>query len=106
MIPKHNHIRCKAIRDAANGEDCTICGINDASTVFAHLDELWAGKGIGIKADDLGGGFFACYKCHQSYDGKLGSIPDWMVMRAVYRTIRRLYELGIILIKNDKTKKG
>ena len=96
MIPKHNHIRCKAIRDAANGEDCTICGINDSTTVFAHLDELWAGKGMGIKADDIAG-MFLCVNCHEEYGtGNIPTFSQWLITRAMYRTWRRLWERGII----------
>ena len=94
MIEKFNHIRYKAIRNAANGEGCTLCGKYDDTTVFAHLNESWAGKGTGIKADDLAG-MFLCYSCHSDYDN--GFIYDeWMVLRAYYRTIRRLWDRGII----------
>ena len=93
MIEKFNHVRSKAITQAANGESCTICGVEDGTTVFAHLDEGFAGKGMGQKADDLGG-FFACYFCHESYARK--TVANWMVLRAYYRTIRRLWERGII----------
>ena len=99
MLPKHNHIRSKAIRDAARGEDCTLCSENHGNTVFAHLNESWAGKGRGIKADDLGGGFFACFNCHQKYDipdRNCSDIEDWEIMRAMYRTWRRLWDRGII----------
>ena len=97
MIAKHNHIRCKAIRDAARDEDCTICGINDSTTVFSHLDESWAGKGMKIKADDIAG-MFLCVNCHAEYGSPshLLRIEDWQVMRAMYRTWRRLWERGII----------
>ena len=106
MIPKHNHIRCKAIRDAARDEDCTICGINDSTTVFAHLDESWAGKGMKIKADDIAG-MFLCVNCHVDYGNgmyadygndmhadKIGY--NWQITRAMYRTWRRLWDRGII----------
>ena len=98
MIPKHNHIRCKAIRDAANGEDCTICGSQDGTVTFAHLNDSWAGKGTGIKADDIAG-MFLCERHHAIYDGRLISsspIHDWEITRAMYRTWRRLWERGII----------
>ena len=94
MIPKHNHIRSKAIRDAARGEDCTICGLNDDTTVFAHLDESWAGKGMRIKADDIAG-MFLCLNCHVDYGNSM-YIEDWQITRAMYRTWRRLWERGII----------
>ena len=97
MILKHNHIRCKAIRDAANGEDCTICESQDNTVVFCHLNESWAGKGMRIKACDLAG-FFGCLKCHSEYDtpGSALSKDHWEIMRAMYRTWKRLWERGII----------
>lgn len=95
MIPKHNHIRCKAIRDAANGEDCTICGKNNGTTVFAHLNKQWAGKGLGIKADDIAG-MFLCAEHHSEYDGRKFAFCEELVTRAMYRTWKRLWERGII----------
>lgn len=104
MLEKRKAIRSKAIRDAANGESCTVCGRNDGTTVFCHLNESWAGKGIGQKADDIAG-FFGCVGCHSEYDGELNSgvvTADYLIMRAMYRTWRRLWELGIITIQGDK----
>ena len=101
-LTKRVAIRSKAIRKAANGEDCTVCGRNDGTTVFCHLNESWAGKGMGQKADDLGAGFFGCHHCHMGFDGHLdGNYKiDWRdVAIAIYRTTRRLYEKGIITIK-------
>ena len=95
MIEKFNHVRSKAITQAASGEDCTMCGRNDGTTVFAHFDEGFAGKGMGQKADDLAG-FFACYHCHDIYALSKNHIDDWIVLRAYYRTIRRLWDRGII----------
>lgn len=103
-LSKRKPIRSKAIRDAARGEPCTVCGDNDGTTVFCHLNESWAGKGIGQKADDLGGGFFGCSTCHYLYDSTVDGKPnDHDIMRAMYRTIRRLWEMGIIEIKGDKS---
>ena len=98
MIEKFNHVRSKAITQAASGEACTICGIEDGTTVFAHLNEPWAGKGMGIKADDIAG-MFLCERHHGIYDGRIISsspIHDWEITRAFYRTIRRLWDRGII----------
>lgn len=99
-LEKRIAIRSKAIRKAAKGEECTVCDCNDGTTVFSHLDELWAGKGIGQKGDDIAG-FFACHKCHYEYGlPSVGrEIPEWMILRAMYRTIRRLWELDVIQIK-------
>ena len=54
------------------------------------------------KADDIAG-FFGCFDCHTSYDSEkeVGeNISDFIIMRAMYRTIRRLVEKGIIKIKD------
>lgn len=103
-LTKRVAIRSKAIRDAANGESCTVCDRNDGTTVFCHLNEGWAGKGGNLKADDIAG-FFGCQKCHDVYDGrgKYGRIGEWEITRAMYRTIRRLWELGILSIQGDKS---
>lgn len=102
-LEKRKPIRSKAITQAANGESCTICGRKDGTTVFCHLNEGWAGKGMGQKADDIAG-FFGCSKCHADYDLEWPSHSrDYeLVMRAMYRTWRRLWELGIISIKGEK----
>lgn len=100
-LTKRKAIRSKAITKAAEGEQCAVCGKNDGTTVYAHLNESFAGKSLGKKADDLAG-FFACFECHHGYDGWIDgnyAITYFDVLRAVYRTWRRLYELGIIQIK-------
>ena len=98
MLQKRKAIRSKAIRKAAEGEPCTLCGKNDGTTVFCHLNESWAGKSLSKKADDIAG-FFGCNECHKQYDSVSMGLDRWEVMRAMYRTWRRLYELGIITIK-------
>lgn len=97
MIEKRKPIRSKKILKAAEGDYCAICGMNDNTVVFAHLNESYAGKGIGQKADDIAG-FFACSVCHDLYDGlsKDHDVSDWVVCRAMYRTWRRLWERGVI----------
>ena len=95
-ITKRVAYRNKKILDAANGESCCICGENDGTTVFCHLDELWAGKGMRQKSDDCAG-FFGCYECHASYSGLRSTEPCYMeVLRAYYRTIRRLIDIGVL----------
>ena len=94
---KRKPIRSKKITNAAEGETCTICGYVGPSVVFCHLNESFAGKGMGKKADDIAG-FFGCQSCHDVYDGRAGhgSISDYAVLRAMYRTWRRLWDRGII----------
>jgi hypothetical protein len=61
----------QALRDAANGEDCTVrifgC-INARDTcVLAHWPGLDADRGMGMKALDLAGAI-ACAHCHDIVD--------------------------------------
>jgi hypothetical protein len=106
-LTKRRPIRSKAITQAADGEACTICGIQDGTVVFCHLDELFAGKGTGQKADDIAG-FFGCRDCHALYGGHKDSVilkthlvvTDWEVLRALYRTWVRLIDKGVITIRD------
>jgi len=99
-LQKRKPIRSKAIRNAAKGEPCTVCGRNDGTTVFCHLNESFAGKCMGQKADDIAG-FFGCHDCHAAYDGRRGDrfLYDDILPEAMYRTWRRLWEMGVITIK-------
>lgn len=94
-IPYRNN----KIRKAAKDEACTMQGPNcnggGADTVFCHLNEYWAGKGAGQKADDCAG-FFGCHNCHVDYDGNRLHNPEFYVLRAYYRTIRRLLDKGVL----------
>ena len=90
--------RNKAILKAAEGEDCTVCGKNDGTTVFCHFNESFAGKGMAYKADDCAG-FFGCSRCHKEYDEGVPhplAVEDWEILRAYYRTIRRLIDKGVL----------
>ena len=99
-LTKRKAIRSKAITQAAYGEDCCMCGRNDNTTVACHLNEQWAGKGMGLKASDIAI-FFGCSTCHKDYD-VYARISDKQLMRAMYRTWVRLIEMGIIQIKGMK----
>lgn len=99
-LEKRKPFRSKAITQAAKDESCTICGRNDGTTVFCHLNESWAGKGMRQKADDCAG-FFGCAACHHLYDSppRGGYFFDEAIMRAYYRTIRRLLDRGILKVE-------
>ena len=88
-----------AIPDAAKGEACALCETQDETTVFAHFNNSWAGKGYGKKADDCAG-MFLCHACHHNYDnpGVSGytGFEEWEILRAYYRTIRRLLDKGVL----------
>lgn len=97
-LEKRKAIRSKKILKAAKGEICTICDLPSDTVVFVHLDEGWAGKGLGQKADDIAG-FFGCKQCHDIYANLNmhdSIISDYAVLRAMYKTWRRLWERGII----------
>ena len=96
---KRQPIRSAMVTRAADGESCTVCDARDGTVVFSHLNENFAGKGMGQKADDIAG-FFACFRCHEAYERKLKTVTHWMVLRACYRTLRRLWERGIINIED------
>jgi hypothetical protein len=102
-LQKRTPIRSKAIRNAAKDEACTVCGRNDGTTVFCHLNEAWAGKGMGQKADDIAG-FFGCAKCHSAYDGRSrrNFVSTEQAMMAMYLTWVRLIDKGIITIKDSE----
>lgn len=97
--------RSNRIRKAAKGEDCTMqtpyCNYDNETVVFAHLNEQFAGKGIGIKANDFAG-CFMCSGCHDAYDRRMQ--PDeiyrndeyFYLLRAYVRTIGRLFDLEVI----------
>lgn len=103
-MQKRQPYRNKKITDAAQGEDCLAqfpgCRNETATTVFCHLNEAWAGKGLGQKADDCLG-FFGCSHCHDLYDrrtinaGFEMELNDYL-LRAVGRTIRRLIDKKVL----------
>lgn len=98
MIPKQPRMLFPTILAAAKGEACTMCGLNNGTVVFAHLNESWAGKGMSKKADDFAG-MFLCQSCHWRYDNHLPTTPDqWEITRAMYRTWKRLIEKGIVKV--------
>ena len=75
------------------------CNGNRETTVFCHLNEPWAGKGLGLKASDLAG-FFGCSNCHADYDqGRLGEDKYYLLLRACITTLRRLEAKGVIKVK-------
>lgn len=101
MLEKRKPYRNKKITTAAEGEDCLArfpgCPNKTETTVFCHLNESWAGKGMSQKADDCAG-FFGCSYCHDLYDmrSKEFKISNDRILQAYYRTIRRLLDLGIL----------
>ena len=98
-LEKRVAYRNGAILKAAENETCTLCKTQDGTTVFAHFNNSWAGKGTSQKADDCAG-MFLCQACHHNYDnpgisGYTG-FEEWEILRAYYRTIRRLLDRKIL----------
>jgi hypothetical protein len=108
-MQKRKPVRLKKIRDAANGEDCTINSpwcLNgrdcNETVVLAHYGEPDE-KGTALKPDDTSAAF-ACAQCHDWLDGryqpKKGDHPwadkEWYWFRGMRRTWRRLIEKSIL----------
>lgn len=102
-------MKIQKITKSAKGEKCTlnspVCNYDCDTTVFCHLNEQFAGKGIGIKADDHAG-FYGCSDCHDLYDRRKFMSAErqeaWQqdeyfyLLRAVIRTYKRLFETKVI----------
>lgn len=104
LLIKRQPYRNKKILNSARDENCCAqfpgCLNETSTTVFCHLNESWAGKGMSQKADDCAG-FFGCVNCHDLYDGRKHDLQffnqrDSYVLQAYYRTIRRLIDLNIL----------
>jgi hypothetical protein len=97
------------IRKSAKDEMCTlnisgVCNYDPATTVLAHLPD--ESKGMAKKSDDISS-CYACSACHDLIDGRdnrkfrefnSGDI-EWYQRRAQTRTLRRLIEKGIVIVK-------
>jgi hypothetical protein len=90
---------------AAKGQECTAqiypyCNGNSETTVFAHAP--CEDKGMGIKGPDFWG-CDACSACHDVLDRrKYTNITNVelreIFTRAIYRTIKRRIEQGLIKV--------
>lgn len=96
-----------AIRDAANGEECTVritgaCNYRTDTTVGAHWPGLDGDRGMGMKAFDLCIAF-ACSGCHDVIDGR-APLPAGATRESVeldyhrghLRTLVRLAQKGCV----------
>ena len=106
---KTKPVRSKKLRDAARGEACTIglpcCDGGGETSVLAHLPD--ESHGISRKSDDISA-CIGCDPCHAVIDGRdrnsdsareFQEHREFYMRRAQTRTWRRLYELGLIVIK-------
>ena len=108
-MDKQKRYRNRKYLAAARDNPCTLnspaCNYDSATTVFCHLNESFAGKGMGKKADDFAG-FDGCSGCHDLYDRRryleAHLQEEWQkdenfyVLRAMTKTIRDRIERGII----------
>ena len=101
-------IRSNAVTHSARDQDCTLqiagfrCAPND-TVVLAHIPMI-GNHGAGLKADDVCS-CYACATCHDLLDGRLPGLPkdsaDWYfyALRGLARTLRAMYDAGILTIK-------
>jgi hypothetical protein len=105
-ILKEDKYRNRALLDAARDKPCMNCGAHDGTVVPAHSNLSEHGKGARTKAHDC---FVAwlCGRCHTWLDQGSGRDPTniWedtradkreMFLRAMHKTILRLFQLGIL----------
>jgi hypothetical protein len=92
----------KRIQESARGEDCTvrlpgICCFNPETTVFAHLNGVRFGHGVGKKTR---WGCYACHSCHLELDRRTTLLDKDVVKMAHYEavieTLDKLVEKGLI----------
>jgi hypothetical protein len=104
-------IRSDAVTQGARDQDCTLkiagfqCAPNE-TVVLAHIP-MMGNHGTGLKADDVCS-CYACATCHALLDGRLSGLPkdsaDWYfyALRGLARTLRAMYDAGILTIKGAK----
>lgn len=95
-------------RKAAEGEHCTLnfpgCNHDPRTSVLCHLNEHWAGKGMGQKAHDFAA-VIGCSVCHDILDGR-AKIPEdykdnwkeekwWHISRALVKTLDVMFDKGV-----------
>lgn len=95
------------ITESAKNEECQVripgvCNFDPSTTVWAHANDMAAGKGKGLKAHDLNGAY-ACSACHDTYDRRRRP-PEgyqyWQVeldfAKGHYRSVVLLAKKGLI----------
>jgi len=94
-----------AITKSARGENCTvrlsgICNHNPETVVFAHINGVRFGHGMGLKANDIHGAY-ACSACHDAIDRRTHTTleKDFLKLahyEAMIETQIKLIEKGLI----------
>ena len=94
---KQKPLVCKAVRDSARNETCTlrlpgVCNGDPATTVLAHL-RIFGAAGMGQKPADYAA-VYACHACHDALDRRdmmtAGQCGMEDILRALMETHRRL----------------
>lgn len=92
----------KKIQASARGEECTvrlpgICSHNPETVVFAHLNGVRFGHGVGKKTK---WGAYSCHACHMELDRQTTILEkDYVKLchyEAVIETLDKLVEKGLI----------
>lgn len=94
------------ITESARGETCTIripgyCNGNSETTVFAHINGVRFGHGVGQKVNDLLGAY-ACSDCHDVVDGRQRSNYTAKELKVMF--YEGVFETQLKLIKNGLIK--
>lgn len=93
-LQKRQYIRSRKILDSCKDQNCTLqfpgCKNDTETTVPAHINAHWAGKGGSIKADDIP--LDACGHCHHIYDFEPHKVEDinFYLFRGLFLTVRRM----------------
>lgn len=105
VAPKLEDRKSQAIRDSARDEDCLIrlpgCDGGGETTVWCHLPEAVAGRGMGLKGIDVLGAY-GCRSCHDIADRRAPR-PAGMTKhdvalafyRGMARSIAKLMQRGL-----------
>lgn len=100
--------RLQGLRRLAKDKPCCArtqwCNSNPETTVWCHLNDLFAGHGIGHKGHDVLG-FLGCSNCHDVIDGRAHIHETTreerrqMSYEAMCRTQAYLLGLGLLSVK-------
>jgi hypothetical protein len=107
IIHKYAYVRSRKLLDSAEGQVCTAgfpgCTRDSKTTVAAHANYDFTGKGAGIKSSDIYSADM-CQSCHDTYDGRKPSAlnedqKEWYFWRAFVRTLNRRIAEGLVVVK-------
>ena len=104
-FPKVKKCVSKKLRDSAKGEDCQlnlegICNRDPSTVVWCHIRKF-SMAGISQKPHDFLG-YYGCDACHRAQESRDDVCGDDDLLRAIMRSLSRLYEKGILKVQGDK----